>query len=221
MLLALTILMLVVAQGPDDAKDAVNRMEAQIQKSKTFQVDIDIVIEPGKASSFKGKLMVAKGNKVRMNLDGAIKDKLVKIAIVSDGAQMSVAGFGSDTSVNATPKDLSEKVLASVSRSGIFKSYFAIGGEYTASDFKLGKNETMGGKEAQAVEYKQTSKPGKGKFDKGETILVTVWIDVKTNLPLKRLITFKEHQDSFTITETYTNAVLDAVIAADKFALPK
>ncbi len=221
MLLTVTALMFVAAQGPGEAKDAYNRMEAQVQKSKTFQVDIDITVEPGKVSAFKGNLMVAKGNKVRMNLDGAIKDKPVKIAVVSDGVQMSVAGFGSDTSVNATPKDLSEKVLESVSRSGIFKSYFAIGGEYTASAFKLGKKEKIGGKETQAVEFKQTSKAGRGKADKGETILVTVWIDVKTNLPLKRLITFKEFQDSFTITETYTNAVVDAAIDADKFALPK
>ena len=46
----------------------------------------------------------------------------------------------------------------------------------TVSDFKLGKKEKVGDKEAQAVEYQV----GLG----GKKFPATVWIDLKTNLPL-------------------------------------
>jgi outer membrane lipoprotein-sorting protein len=94
-----------------------------------------------------------------------------------------------------------------------------IGKVQSASDFKLGKKDKVAGKEAYVVEYQLTRKGGLG--EKQETNPVTVWIDVKTNLPVKRMITLKEGQGSFSLTETYTNIVLDQPIDDKTFALPK
>ena len=54
-----------------------------------------------------------------------------------------------------------------------------------------------------------------------EPMAVTVWIDVKTNLPLKRVIAANEGTETITVTVTYTRIALDAKIDDKEFQLPK
>ena len=48
-----------------------------------------------------------------------------------------------------------------------------------------------------------------------------MWIDTKTNLPLKRAIMTQKGDDKFTVTETYTKLKLDEKIDPKMFELPK
>jgi hypothetical protein len=129
-----------------------------------------------------------------------------------------------------THKQLSEWVLASTARSTFSLEVHLIGvlttdrkaepfkadDEFAVSDFKLGKKEMVGGVETQAVDYAL-------KYLSGEKpAAATVWIDTKTNLPVKRVITMRPLPDlTITITETYAKSVVDGKIDEKEFDLPK
>jgi hypothetical protein len=85
---------------------------------------------------------------------------------------------------------------------------------FVPTDFKLGKKEKVGEHEAQAVEY--TFKP-----PFGEMPSVVVWIDLKTQLPLKRAVTEKTGNQKRTYIETFTKLNLDGKIDPKQFELPK
>src|SRR5581483_1800247 len=97
---------------------------------------------------------------------------------------------------------------------------FKIDEEFKVSDFKLGKKEMVGKQEAQVVEYKTVPK------QQADTpFMLTVWLDTKTHLPLKRVavlvLTKDNRKATYTSTETFTKLELDGKIDAKQFELPK
>jgi outer membrane lipoprotein-sorting protein len=228
----LTVRAVLVAADPgSDSPEAVfKRMEQPILKCKTFQADVEIGVGPGKDNLLKGRLLVAQGNKMRLELDGSIMGKPGKMAMVSDGSKMRMTGDTGPGKDQDTPKQLSEIALASLTRTGVFVPMFLIvevaepgkkpepfdlDKQFAVSDVKLGKKEMASGKETQALDYRLTTKTGK------EPLAATVWIDVKTNLPVKRVVTVKEGKETITVTETYAKASLDDKIDNKEFELPQ
>jgi hypothetical protein len=55
----------------------------------------------------------------------------------------------------------------------------------------------------------------------GEKINATVWVDVKTHVPLKRLLTAKVGDQELKVTKTYSKVVVDGKLDAKTFELPK
>lgn len=51
--------------------------------------------------------------------------------------------------------------------------------------------------------------------------MVTVWLDAKSKLPLKREITMKHDNRAITLTETYSTLALDEKVDEQRFELPK
>lgn len=216
--------------GPDTA---FKRMEQQVLKCKTLQVQLEATLQSDKDTvmSMKGRLAVAQGDKVRLELDGTMKGKPEKMVMVSDGRKLRVTsssgrlGQGQDQD---TKKHLGDAVLASLSRGGVFAALFMVAPEapdqkdkfdpekaFPISDLKLGKQEVILGAQAQALEYSITLR------EAGERWTVTLWVDVKTNLPLKRVVTLKQEQNTITVTESYTRAVVDGKIDEKEFELLK
>lgn len=224
--LAATVLL---AAEPDSAEAQFKKMEQQVLKCKTLQTELDVVAGAEKESfmEMKGRMLIAQGNKVRMELEGEIRKEKDKMVMVSDGKKMIMdsakrPGQGKEQD---SPKHLTEASLASYSRSGIVVALFMarassgdekpeafdIDKEMAISDFKLGKKE--GG--TQAIEYKLATRGGK------DPMAITVWIDSKTNLPVKRVATAMEGKMTMTITEKYAKTELDGKIDDKKFTLPK
>jgi len=82
------------------------------------------------------------------------------------------------------------------------------------SDFKSGPAEKVGGREAKVVHYRF------GEGDMGpDDAEVTLWIDAKTLLPLKRTVVTK--RDVVHLTETYRDFKLDPKVDTKAFELPK
>ena len=87
---------------------------------------------------------------------------------------------------------------------------------FPISGLKLGKKESVFGVETQAIEYQITPRGAK------EPISATVWVDVKTNLPVQRVVALKVGKDDdHTVTETYIRAVADGKLDEGEFELPK
>ncbi len=88
------------------------------------------------------------------------------------------------------------------------------------TDFKLGEKGRIGLHEARLIQYALVTKglevrTGKTRF------AVSLWLDVKTNLPLKRVVVPLEEGLEFILTETYRSLTLDEKIDPAKFELPK
>jgi outer membrane lipoprotein-sorting protein len=222
------------AVGADDtdAKAVFGKMEATLLKAKSFQTDLAGTTVVGKRTDadVKGRLLVAAVNKLRVELESKDERATAKTLFVSDGKKTHASVTGRPAKTLDTDKQLTERALASTARAGFaFEVYllhvlttddekpeaFKADEELAVSDFKLGKKEMVGGVEAQAVDYAL-------KYPLEEKpAAATVWIDTKTNLPVKRVITMKPRDTVITITETYTKSVVDGKIDEKEFELPK
>jgi outer membrane lipoprotein-sorting protein len=200
----------------------------EVLKCKTLQVQVEVTGALGKdkAISVKGRLAVAKGDKVRLELDGEANGKPKKMVLVSDGKKLRYTNLGSPTQDLDTKKQLGEAYRGSLSRAGVYFLFLtpaAPGQEdefdpekvFPISDLKLGKKEVISDSEAQVIEYKLT--PGGFK----EPLVVTVWVDVKTNLPIKRVVTLNRQKESVILTESYTKHEVDGKIDEKEFELPE
>jgi outer membrane lipoprotein-sorting protein len=228
----LSLLVVFVAAGPDagSADAAFKRMEQQVLQCKSLQVQLEVTAVSGTdtVASMKGRLAVSTGNKVRLEVDGRLSGMPYKMVTVSDGRKQRTAGSGGAAQDRETKKELGELVLGSLTRAGIFVSLFTdfradpdpnnnsgLEKAFPISDIKLATEEVIAGSEAQAIEYKITPKGAT------EAIAATVWVDVKTNLPIKRVIALSKGKDTITITESYTKTVVDEKIDEKEFELPK
>jgi outer membrane lipoprotein-sorting protein len=219
----------LLAAEPDSAEAQFKKMEQQVLKCKTLQTELEVTAGSEKESfiEMKGRMLVAPGNKIRMELEGELRKEKDKMVMVSDGKKMIMdstkrPGQGKEQD---TPKHMTEASLASYSRSGIVVALFMsrtssgdekpeafdIDKEMAISDFKLGKKE--GG--TQAIEYKLATRGGK------EPLAITVWVDTKTNLPVKRVAMAMEGKMTITMTEKYAKTELDGKIDDKEFTLPK
>jgi outer membrane lipoprotein-sorting protein len=204
----------VAAQDGSEAEKLFRNMETRITSAKTLQVNYETVF--GEFGKMKGSLAVAAGNKVCLEQQGEIKDKAFEFKIISDGAMTKTSGTFGAKEAKETPNMMGEKLLRFVSRGGIGPVIFQAvrQGErenpFDVSDFKLGKKEKIGDRAAQIVEYDV-------QLDKGKTH-VSVWLDVKTSLPIKRELTVGD--SNIRVTETYSAFNVNGQIDPKKFELP-
>jgi outer membrane lipoprotein-sorting protein len=218
---------------PNDAEKLFRDMEKKIASSKTLECDFEAkVAGTGKKASIKASLTLGEGNKFHFESNGeadgsVFKDGGVfKLVVISDGKKSQVALNGEVQGKHDNPKHGGEVIRASITRAGAFTPFFLVAAgpvdeefkideQFAVSDFKLGKKEKIGDREAQEIQYLLTPKGLK------ESMSVNVWIDTKTILPLKRVITVPLGGDTLTFTETCSKLTLDPKVDAKKFEFPK
>jgi outer membrane lipoprotein-sorting protein len=217
----------------NDAEKLYRAMEKKIRGAKSFQMDFDGDVDFGKdKGSIKGKLYFAEKNKFR--LEGALENngKKENGLIVADGK--SIFNRPNDTSPGETrtlDDNDQDRWRGYIARGGVVasilliaergpddakKERFDLDKAMGVKDFKLGAKEKVAGKDAQIVEYTAT-------VDKELKAKVSVWIDTRTNLPLKRVLeaTMEGGKEAARFVETYSNFTIDGRIDAKLFELPK
>jgi outer membrane lipoprotein-sorting protein len=225
MWLTFVVLLVVPADAPKEADQPLRRVEEKLAKAKSLHVDFEAVLEApeGKSGKIKGTLDSQEGGKARLEMTGEVADKKLTMLMVSDGKRISTTGLGPASEPKDTPKKLDEILRATMARAGVLLPLFAgepvrEGEKHKEPDvdemFKV-SDVKVAGKDAQSVEYKLTIKGMK------EPLAVTVWLDSKTDLPLKRVLKGTEDGKTMTITETYTEVTLDKKFEAKTFELPK
>jgi outer membrane lipoprotein-sorting protein len=231
MLLTAVLLAAAAAPADDPAEALFRKMEKKVTDARTLSLTFKADAEPKKLGGFKGRVVAAPGNKVRYELEGTYRDQPGKMTIISDGTKMRMSdptGGGSDQD---TPKEMGPMIRAAVTRTGVLtpiilvfvtrkddplnKAEFDREKMFAASGFKLGKKEAVGGAEAQAVEYAVAVK------GMPEPLAVTVWIDTKTDLPVKREVAADLAGTKVTITETYTDVTVGGKADDKDFVIPK
>jgi len=123
-LLALTVGLLLAADAAKDdrAKDEAEKlfraMEEKFAKVKALECVFEIKMDP---VSSKGSLFLAEGNKARLEINEATKDRPMRCRIVSDGARSSYQDNGlSQPNLSDTPKGFNRDILTWVARPGVF-----------------------------------------------------------------------------------------------------
>jgi len=221
----LVLVLLLPGQADDRGEKLFRDMEAKLAKAKTFSLSFDINFEEIQTGKLQGSLASMSGNKARFEMQGKLAGKK-GLLLVSDGTRLRFIGKLDDKTED-TPKKFDELVRAFVSRAGFALASFVVAFDekpkdidaWGVSEFRLGKKEKLGDRDAQIIDYTLTPKgasgPAPGPFK------VTVWLDAETSLPVKRVITGKLEDHKMTITENYTKMAVDAKLDEKQFELPK
>jgi outer membrane lipoprotein-sorting protein len=233
MWLALLMVLSVSAQDNNEAEQLFQTMEAKLDKAKALNLSFDVKIEEGELPGFpkgtgpKGTLAVMSGNEFRLEFRGGKNPgddgKPHKVLWISDGTQsmMTVSGEGKPKP-GKTPKNLAAGFMTVVARPGVLMSQsplpdVAVADEkerFPVSGFQLGKKERVGERETQRLDYHLAVKGQNPRFS------VTVWIDLKTGLPVKRRVTGGVGEEKLAYSETY-ELKLDGKLDPKLFELPK
>jgi outer membrane lipoprotein-sorting protein len=225
--LLLLLLLPALLCADDDAEKRIRAMEKKLESAKTIQVTFEARAEGLRESgSFKGTVTVTEGNK--MHLEGAIEidGKKVDWRKIADGTKTTEEGL--DRGLRNTSKTLTTDLRRSLTHGGfIMGTYLSTARDeeeswpdFRASDFELGKPDNVGTGRAQIVACKLTP-VAKGEKKVEVTFSESIWLDMETNFPLKRVFSGDFGGKKIKFTETYEKFVLDPKIDAKLFKLPK
>jgi outer membrane lipoprotein-sorting protein len=227
LVLVLTVSLLFAAkptknQGAENEAEKLFRiMEEKLAKAKTLECAFEVRID---TQSYKGSLFLAPGNRARLEINEAARGRPMRLLIVSDGAHQSFQDNGiPQPQRRDTPKDLNAEILTWLARPGMFLPHTPLPDvsangakdRFRVSACKLGKKEKVEEREARRVEYQLSVK------GLDNPLSVIVWLDVKTRIPVKRLVTERVGGHQTAIIETYGKITLDEDVDAKKFDLPK
>jgi outer membrane lipoprotein-sorting protein len=219
-----------VAPAQDNEAERLYRaVEKKVLAAKSFEVTFEYSLENRKA---KGSLLLTRDGKARIKARGDFGEggPNSTFEAVSDGKQLVTKqgpSAGGKKMVGKAPKNLHTVVGTTLSRGGVWFGllmlpHLQVEGKEIAveelrvqvSDFRSGGAEKVGGRDVKVVRYRF------GEGDRGpDDAEVTLWIDAKTLLPLKRTVVTK--RDVVRLTETYSAFKLDPTIDAKAFELSK
>ncbi len=226
--LAVLSITLPVTGQADEAAKLFQRMERAFTGAKTLRASAEVVLKtPDGDIKLAGALHLAEGDRANLSFDSTVGGKHRKGTLVSDGKRMRWAVDGAPGPERPTPAGLARLLAGKFARAGVGFSFFLATGDeaeeakkgidalYPASGFRLGAKEGVGGNDAQVVEYRLTW------AGKEPVFRASVWVDVKTHLPLKRVLTASKGSMDIRITEVYTGVTRDAKLDGKLFDLPK
>jgi outer membrane lipoprotein-sorting protein len=222
-----------LAQESDEAGKLFRKMEKKLSEAKSLRVALEGTAEGIEdlrgTLKYKGTMVLAQGNKARFEMEMEIEGKKRRTTFVSDGTKTigDMAGEAGKRRED-TPKMFFEVTIGFFKHGGPVAGYvFSSSGpegkqtfaRFKPSAFKLGPKEKIGQRQAQVIEYKltlETAPKEAGKLSLSEKL----WLDVETNLPLKRVFSGKLKK-MFTYTENYSEFTVNPKLDARLFELPK
>jgi outer membrane lipoprotein-sorting protein len=219
-LVMIAVLALLLPQEKNEAETLFRKMEEKLAKAKTVRLkmtgDMDMM-----KMTLSGEMQLGEEGRMRVDIDGKVGQEAMKAGAVSDGKRLRLHSSDKpqprEFDVTGKLGPLSRTCLARAGFVGALDSFDNEKGVkaeadelFSLSAFKLGAKEKAGEREAQIVDY-QIDKKGHRPSD------ASVWIDVETHLPLKRVL----KKGGMTLTESYSEMKLDERIDPATFELPK
>jgi outer membrane lipoprotein-sorting protein len=212
----------VRAQETNSGQKLYEAMEQKLAQAQAHRVEFEIdALEGKKSTKARGTLILAKGNRMKMTSNVTRGKSADRITLVSDGKTLAVKGMDNGTPYSETrpvPDKLFDFAVGAASRLGVL--YVTPRPPNTAglkfSAFRAAGKEQVGKVEANVIEYVLTVE------SMNQSLKCKLWLDSKTNLPLKR--TSEERTDQevrFRVIETYGQWELDPKLPQDTFTLPK
>jgi outer membrane lipoprotein-sorting protein len=213
---------LLLPQEKNEAEELFKKMEAKFVQAASVSSKSKGAMEQGDLTlDLEMEICRADANRGRASFTMKQGEKTVSSQAVSDGKTTRVAPTDKGPAQTfATHEKLGDVLSKALARGGVMMAVGSLSNTrdpkadpetlFQAKEFNLGAKEKVQDRETQAVEYKLAAM--------SETdISVTVWIDLKTHLPVKRTIKSKRGS----VQETYSDIRLDEKFDASKFELPK
>jgi outer membrane lipoprotein-sorting protein len=208
----------VPAGEKNEARQLFDKMEKKLAEADTLSLTSHGKLKLGdQEGTVKATLLLAQGNKVRVDLVTAGNGKSAEVSMVSDGNQMSTAVAGKPSKETQTPKYLKENLVYTLSRVGLTPALMTTKkrdenkpqqDSMPVSDFKLDKRDELDGRTVHVLHY-QVGFTGQDK-----KFAATLYLDLKTLLPVRRTIA------AIGLSEEYQWR-LNEKIPEERFALPK
>jgi len=218
----LALLVLILAALParaqeGDAEKLYRAMENKIRAAKSLVVEFNSqhTVDDEKFT-IKGTIHIAAGNKTRLDLESELIELGGKNHIVTNG-KSKYAKVGNIVFYEGPFPPEGEVLLALIARfgaaNGAMEQRIAtadVDKDFPLKNFKLGVKEMVGKREVQVVQFQIQNKII------GDLTEMTVWIDTKTQLPLKRAETGVRQRS----TETYAVFTVDSKLDGKLFDIP-
>ncbi len=231
---------LTFAQGKKQAEMLFRASAKKLAEADVTQMSVECTLEGTRQKGrIKGTFLLAKGNKASWVVEGNILEEgnilyeKYKMSFVSNGTKMKMEMTGQKSQEEEdTPENLNTGFLTAISRAGMHVGLFrlisgregekepGLDEQLNVSDFVLGKKEKVGEGEAQLIDYKLVIYSGPGTIPARSICLGTLWLDTETKLPLKRVLSFTNTNDSRRVTEMYQIRV-NGKMDEKMFALPR
>ena len=196
-------------------------MEKKILAAESLALEFNSqVTVDDKKFTVKGTIYVAAGNKTRLDLQSELFQLGGKNLILTNG-KSKYAKVGNLVFHEGPFPPEGDVLLAMIAR---FSAAMAametkaaaadLDKDFPVKNFKLGVKEMVGKREAQVVQYQLQDKKI------GDLAEVSVWIDTKTQLPLKRAIAGKDKKTIGDLAETYGVFTVDSKLDGKLFDIP-
>lgn len=194
-------------------------MRNALDKAKTLKIGFTAELDAKKGKGdVKGTILLGQDEKVRMELDMTFNGKSQGIITVADGKTMRTRQPSGDIKSQPARKNMRMNIVTMLERVGIAYPLLSLRSsdekdpdlkkELTLSNAKFKENE----KNIYKCTYTLATKDAK--FD------VELWLDGKSNLPIRRVLRAEKEDQTVTITETYT-VELNPKLMDDAFTLPE
>ena len=227
---SLALIVLILAAAParaqeGEAEKLYRAMEKKILAAQSLVLEfnsqntVDDKSEPSKFT-VKGTIHVATGNKTRLDLESELFQLGGKTLVVTNG-KSKYAKVGNLVFHEGPFPPEGEVLLALIARFGAAAAATEqkiatadLDKDFPVKNFKLGVKEMVGKREAQVVQYQVQNKII------GNLAEMSVWIDTKTQLPLKRAIAGKDKKTIGDLAETYGVFAVDSKLDGKLFDIP-
>lgn len=210
-------------QDSNGAEAQFRALEKRLLDADSVSVEIDIETFFNAQPPTQLKLNAAwqRDNRLKYSIDLAVGATTVTQTAVSDGKQLRVTGEGKPER-RAARADLFRILSGSLSRAGAVATIpIVIEGDrpdqpfderYKVSGFELGKKEKTGDRETQEIFYNVELPRGKAKG--------TLWIDLATGLPVKRVLVLTAKKEVTRYLETISKLRFNDKLDPKMFDLP-
>jgi outer membrane lipoprotein-sorting protein len=210
-----------------DPKKLFSAMERKMIKAKaeriTFEVDAS---DKGGPIKIKGTLIVAAGNRLRLVFEGTQgRGKPSKVTWVSDGKAMAIQTVIGDNKVKVNlpmPNKLHPLVGGTIARASVVSTINGLTApkpifpDRLKPTFQKASKDKVGEKNAILIHY-QIITP-----EAGNLMVCKLWLDEKTNLPMKRIVEVSRGGETLLRTaESYSEWELDPKLPKETFELPE
>jgi outer membrane lipoprotein-sorting protein len=219
---ALFVLILAVAPAraeEGEAEKLYRAMEKRIRAARSLALEFNSQnTADDKKFTVKGTIHIAAGNKTRLDLESEVFELGGKTLIVTNG-KSKYAKVGPMVFREGPFPPEGDVLLALIARFGATAAAMErkiatadLDKDFPVRNFQLGAKEMIGQRETQVVQYQIQNKLV------GNLAEMSVWIDTKTQLPLKRAEkeTGKENRS----TETYSVFTVDGKLDDKLFDIP-
>ena len=210
---------------PDTAEALFRKLEQRLLSAESVHIRGAAGSAGAVISGLEGEVVLASGNRARIQFSGEFGGMGVTLALVADGEQMW-GGNGTDQFEDEAPTSLNEGILLGFTRMGILHNLALLSSVsspdgtdgtirdwVTVSNFAWGESGMLDGVAAEALTFDLT-------VNGTPAAKVVLWLDQENGLPVQReqLVQFPDGE--MRAIEVYEAVEIDAPFESEKFVIP-